>query len=293
MLRLVRLLKQILGSEKGQALPIVLALLVIGGLAIVPGLNYASTSLNSGRTLEEGVKGVYAAEAGVEYALWYLEEYDNKPEDGALSENINQMPVNIQTVETGYFVLYLGELIQNDSEHADWLSVDGNMVWDEGAEAYKYIITITWQADPGTPSIKFLEVGARIPVGYEYQQYSSALFPENLSTDDDNELTMTQDGSEAWLLNWELGTPLPEISEDEPVKTQTFYITGEESEEGHYAWVVARRDDIGEVGEITGTTYRITATATRPGDGRTTARIVSDIMVGGGTTYIVSWQISN
>ena len=293
MLRLVRFLKQILGSEKGQALPIVLALLVIGSLAIVPGLNYASTSLNSGRILEEGVKGVYAAEAGVEYALWHLGEYDNKPEDGALSENINQMPVNIQTVETGYFVLYLGELIQNDSEHADWVSVDGNMVWNEGAGAYKYIITITWQADPGTPSIKLLEVGARIPVGYEYQQYSSALFEDNLSTDDDNELTMTQDGSEAWLLNWELGTPLPDISEDEPVKTQNFYITGEESEEGHYAWVVARRDDIGEVGEITGTAYRITATATRPGDGRTTARIVADVMIGGGTTYIVSWQISN
>jgi len=300
MLRRVRLLKQILGSEKGQALPIVLALLVIGGLAIVPGLNYASATLNSSRTIEESMKGIYAADAGVEYVLWYLGEHESEPEDGALSENINQMPVNIQTVETGYFVLYLGELILNDGEHVDWLSVDSIMVWDEVAEAYKYIITVTWQAESGEPPIKLMEVGARIPVGYEYQQDSAALFEENLSTadtdddeDDENELTMSQDGSGAWLLNWELGTPRPEITEAEQVRTQTFYITGTGDLENDYAWVAAKRGDVGEVGEIEGTAYRITATATRPGDGRTTAQIVSDIVVGGGMTYIISWQISN
>jgi len=47
------------------------------------------------------------------------------------------------------------------------------------------------------------------------------------------------------------------------------------------------------VGEITGTSYRITATATRPEDGETTARIVAEAMIEGGTTYIFSWQILN
>jgi len=132
------------------------------------------------------------------------------------------------------------------------------------------------------------EVGARLPIGYSYQSGSAAGFASNLSTGEPSE---TVDALEAYMLNWELGTPQPDVSEDNPVQTQTFYITGEGSQEGDYAWVVASRTDIGAVGEISGTSYRITATATRPEDGKTTAKIVADAMIGG-TTYIISWQIS-
>ncbi len=284
---MLRFLKQITSGEKGQVLPAVLALLVLGGLAIVPSLNYAATSLNAGRIISEGVRGVYAADAGVEDALWSLENGISPPQQ--LSENINQMEVTVQTEDKGTYTLYLGELIQ-PGEHSDHLSVDGEIVWDEGAEAYKYTITVTWQPLPGIPVIHLVEVGARLPVGYEYQQYSSAMFPENLSTDDDNELTQTLDTSGTWLLNWDLKSSNPSVSEGNPVQTQTFYITGEGSQEGHYGWVVASRTDIGAVGEITGNSYKITATATRPGDGRTTAKIVAEVMIGE-TTYIVSWQI--
>ncbi len=284
---MVRLLKQFLSSEKGQALPIVLGMLAIGGLTIAGSLNYATTTLNGSRILEEGTKGIYATGAGVEHALWSLG--NGISPSTQLTENINQMEVNIQTEEKGTYTLYLGELIE-PGVHCDYLDVDGDMVWDEVAQAYKYTITVTWQADPGEPSIKLLEVGARIPVGYSYQAGSAASFAENLSTDEPAE---NLDGHGAYLLNWVLGTPRPEISEDEPVKTQTSYITGTGSQEGHYAWVVASREDVGAVGEITGTSYRITATATRPEDGRTTAKIVAEVMIGGGITYIVSWQISN
>jgi len=285
---MLRFLKQITSGEKGQVLPAVLALLVLGGLAIVPSLNYAATSLNAGRIIGEGVRGVYAAEAGVEDALWSLENGISPSQQ--LSENINQMEVTIQTEDKGTYTLYLGEMIEPGG-HSDYLDVYGEIVWDEGAEAYKYIITVTWQPHTGTPVIHLVGVGARLPVGYEYQQYSSAMFPENLSTDDDNELTQTLDTSGAWLLNWDLKSSNPSVSEGNPVRTQTFYITGEGSLEGHYAWVVASRDDIGAVGEITGASYGITATATRPGDGRTTAKIVAEVIMEAETTYIVSWQI--
>ena len=284
---MLRFLKQIKSGEKGQVLPTVLALLVLGGLAIVPSLNYAATSLNAGRIIGEGVRGVYAAEAGVEDALWSLENGISPPQQ--LSENINQMEITVQTEDRGTYTLYLGELIQPKG-HSDHLIVDSEIVWDEGAEAYKYIITVTWQPLPGIPVIHLEGVGARLPVGYEYQQYSSAMFPENLSTDDDNELTQTLDTSGVWLLNWDLKSSNPSVSEGNPVQTQTFYITGEGSQEGHYGWVVANRDDVGAVGEITGASYKITATATRPGDGRTTAKIVAEAMIGE-TTCIVSWQI--
>ena len=283
---MIRLLKQILSSEKGQALPVVLGLLVFGGLVIVPSLNYATTSLNASQILREGINGVYAADAGVEDALWSLGNGVSPATQ--LFENINNMPVTMQTEEKGTYTLYLGELIQ-PSEHGEYLDIDGEMVWDGEAEAYKYTITVTWLPNPGTPVIHLTGVGARLPPGYSYQTGSAALFAENLSTDEPDE---TVDEVGAYLLNWEFESPLPSVSEGDPVQTQTFYITGEGPQAGHYAWVVASRTDIGAVGEITGTSYRITATASRPGGGGTTARIVADVMIGGGTTYILSWQIS-
>jgi len=284
---MVRLLKQMISGEKGQALPIVLALLVLGGLTIASGLGYTTTILKSSRMLGEGMKGVYAADAGVEDALWSLA--NGTPPNMYLSEKINQMAVSIQTEDKGTYTLYFGELIQ-PGEHSDYLDVDGEMVWDEEAEAYKYTITVTWQSDPGTPVIHLEEVGARLPLDYSYQSESAASFDENLSTDEPDE---TLDALGAYLLNWELGLPLPSVSENETVQTQTFYITGEGSQEGHYAWVVANRGDVGAVGEITGTSYEITATARRLENNETTAKIVADVMVEEETTHILEWQISN
>ena len=284
---MLRHLKQLISSEKGQALPIVLALLILGGLTIVPSLGYITTSLKSSRMLVEGVRGVYAADAGIEDALWSL--INEVPPSTQLSDNVNQMEVAIQTENKGDYTLYLAQLIE-PAGHSDYLDIFGEMVWDGGANAYNYTISITWQADPGSPPIKLAEVGARIPIGYSYQSGSAANFPENLSTDEPDE-TLNAQG--AYLLNWVLESPRPAVSENVTVKTQTFYITGEGSQEGHYAWVVAAEGDIGAVGEIAGTCYQITATATRPEDGKTTAQIVVDIINELGTIYILSWQITN
>lgn len=281
---MVRLLKQIISNEKGQALPLVLALLVLGGLTIAPSLSYANTSLNSSRMLEEGVKGVYAADAGVENTLWCME--NGIPPLQQLSENINQMEVAIQTEEKGIYTLYLGELIL-PGEHYDYLDVDGEMVWDGEAEAYEYTITVTWQPNEGMPVIHLEGVGARLPIGYSYQLGSAASFVDNLSTDEPDE---TLDGIGAYMLNWELDPPLSFVSENNTVQTQVFYINGEGSQEGDYAWVLANREDVGAVSEITGSSYKITATATRLVDGRTTAKIVADT-IRGEMTYIVSWQV--
>jgi len=281
---MVRLLRQMISSEKGQILPLVLALLVFGGLVIAPSLSYAATSLNSSRMLEERMNGVYAADAGVEDALWCLRNGISPSEQ--LSENINQMQVAIQTEEKGTYTLYFGELIQ-PGEHNDYLDVDREMIWDEEAEAYKYTITVIWQPESGVPVIHLKGIGARLPIGYSYQSGSAAGFVDNLSADEPDE---TVDSVGAYLLDWEFGTPEPSVSQSNPVQTQTFYITGEGSQEGDYVWVVASRDDIGAIGEITGTSYGITATATRPGDGKTTAKIVADVMIAE-TTYILSWQI--
>ena len=282
-----RIWRLILKGELGQALPITLALLVIGGLTIIPSLGLTFTSAKTSNMLEAGMKGTYAADAGVEDTLWSLA--NGQSPTTQLSDNVNDMQVDIQTVDEGEYTLYLGEFIE-PGEHSDYLDVTGNMTWDPGADAYKYTINITWQAEPGTPPIHLEEVGARIPVGYIYQVGSAADFAENLSTDEPDE---TLDSQGAYLLNWVLGSPKPHISENETVKTQIFYINGSGDQGGHYAWVVANREDVGAVGEVNSTVYEITATAIHPENNRTTAKIVANVIMDGENTYITSWQINN
>jgi len=282
-----RIWRLILKEELGQALPVTLALLIIGGLTVIPSLGLTFTSAKTSNMLQAGVKGTYAADAGVEDTLWSLA--NGQPPTTQLPDNINDMPVNIQTVNKGTYTLYLGEFIE-PGEHSDYLDVTGNMTWDAGADAYKYTITITWQPGSGTPTIHLEEVGARIPIGYSYQPGSAADFTENLSTDEPDK---TLDSQGAYLLNWVLGSPKPDVSENETMRTQMFYINGSGEQGGHYAWVVANREDIGAVGEITGTFYEITATAVHPENNRTTAKIVANVIMDGENTYVISWQIYN
>ncbi|MFH1031956.1 MAG: hypothetical protein V1767_05295 [Chloroflexota bacterium] len=282
-------MKNWLRKEKGQALPIVLSLLAIGGLTIAVSLNHISTSLKASRIVVESVDGIYAADAGVEYTMWSLLKGLSPPTQ--LAENINQMTVNVATDNRGTYTFYFGEL-SDINVHYNYLDVEGDIVWDETEQAYKYTITVTWEAPGGEPHIKLDQVGARMPVGYSYDNSSAAGFAGNLSLEEPDE-PRVQDGSGAWLLNWTFDPPRPQISEDEPVKTQSFYISGSGSLSGEYAWVVAERTDIGVVGEITGTRYLVTSTAIHSQDGRTRAKIIADILKrDDGSIFIMSWQIS-
>ena len=281
---MLRFTRHLIRDERGQVLPLVLVLLLVGGLTITPALDHAATSLMACRTAEENVNGFFAADAGVQYAVWCLENSVSPP--AQLAESINQMDVDLQVVDEGEYTLCFGAFIEA-AGHSNYLGVSGEVVWDDPAQAYKYTITVTWQVDPGKSTIFLACVGARIPEGYTYQQGSAGQFPANLSVWDPIE-TLESDGS--CLLDWLLVGPY--VSQTEPVKTQTFYMTGPGTPEGYYAWVVAWRGDVGAVGEVTGELYTITATATRQGTGETTAEIVVRVLQHAGITDIVSWRVS-
>ena len=288
---MVRLLKQFRSGQKGQALVIVLGLLARGGLTIAVSLNYATTSLNGSRILEEKMEGIYAAGAGVEYALWSV-GINGTPAGEVpqqLSENISGMTVSIETLDKGTFTLYSGELFEEAGVHVNWLSVNGTVVFDAGTTA-NYTITVTRQQD-ASGNIKLVEVGATLPAGYVYEGGSAASFPENITSDDPSSTGTTTGGAQWLKWEWNPGQG-PNISSDNTTQYQKFRITGTANLDGDYAWVVAQSASIGTVGEITGERYVITATATRPGDGRTTAVIVADIVIVGGDIQIMSWQIT-
>lgn len=61
-----------LSAQEGRALALTLIALAIGCLLIPPFLSYISTNLIASYVTEEGMKEQYAADAGVEYAVWKL-----------------------------------------------------------------------------------------------------------------------------------------------------------------------------------------------------------------------------
>jgi len=297
---MARLWQQIMKGEKGQALPIVLVLMLVGGLLIAPSLSYASTSLNAGRVVEKNVNGLYAADAGVEYALWHIVDGSDTPKE--LPENVNQLKVKIDAKEKkkgegkGTYTLYYGELTET-GPHYDWLAVDGEMELIE-EETYQYTITVTWQPEQGKPPIDLKEIGVRLPVGYSYQPGSAEGFfgGELFSTDEPD--FEEQDGAGAYMVGWSFKhPPRPEVTEDWPIGTQTFYVTGVGELEGDYACVEAQDKDIGKVGETVGEMYTIEAEAKVPekhGEKiiKVEACVLREEVEVEVVIHIVSWQVT-
>lgn len=87
-------------AEKGQALVIVLVLLVVGMLVITPFLYLTSALSKRVQASEKEVYGFYAADAAVEYGLFKL--IHSVPYNGVLPESINgmQTDTDIRTLET-------------------------------------------------------------------------------------------------------------------------------------------------------------------------------------------------
>jgi hypothetical protein len=99
-------------SEKGQALPLAIVVLMIGALLVVPFLGHASTSMIGSRGYGNTIDYHNACDAGVEHAIWNL-AYNNLgasiPSPGdqityQLAEAINGITpsITVTTNTTGY-----------------------------------------------------------------------------------------------------------------------------------------------------------------------------------------------
>ncbi len=253
-----------------------LVCLALGGLIIAPLVSYTGTSVRSVSLKKASMLGLYAADAGIEEVLWALKKGAQPP--SSLSQSVNGMQVTMTTVNKGSYTLVAGDWVTPDGPHSADLSITTSMVWDAGHNAYKYTVTATYS---GSGNCKLTEVGAKLPIGYNYQAGSAALFGGNLST---AEPTNTLDGGGAHLLAWDFSQ-----TTIDPTGTQTFYATGSGALENYYGWVVGTRNDVGTVGELTGTFYDITATATK--GGTVIGKVEANVMVSGSTVSITSYRI--
>jgi len=255
-----RRLSKVIKSESGQALPIVLVLLVLGGLLVAPCLSYAATSLNSGGVIEKNTKGLYAADAGIEDALWKLKTPDSYsyPYHYELAD-VNGLSV---TVLIDQITTLWGIVVGTPGRHFDWLEVDGSMAYNEGLSVYVYTVTVT---NKSNSTVKISELFVKLPPNFEYITGPTG---GDLTPDTTDDPEVQGDPDTGITLVWDFPTPHPSIAgAPDPengvytTASHTFQLNGPPGYSGDdgYAWVVATDVDIGCVGEANA--FKITAKA--------------------------------
>ncbi len=160
----MKLLKRILKSEAGQALPIALILLVLGVSLVVPTLSLTTTNLKASQVVDNANLELYAADAGVEDMLWNIKDNDSfhLPDNGQLpvtlpSFNLNDKEVNVTvSKQTGQPYL-ITSIATSPSGHnttiecyLDILTTGGGGVFDYALTALNGNITLTGSSEVGS-----------------------------------------------------------------------------------------------------------------------------------------------
>lgn len=148
-------------GESGQAMLAVLALMVLGGFLVIPALNFASTSLKTTNMFEKKLDGLYAADAGVEDALWKLKYAtpDDLPYSYQLA-NVNGMSVDVTIAR---LTTIAGEEIDQSGGHVNWLASTVSVTYD--VNHYNYTLSVT---NNGSGNIYIEKILLDFPPGVEY-----------------------------------------------------------------------------------------------------------------------------
>ena len=144
---------KLMRNEKGQALPIVLVLLLIGGLFTAPLLGYMGTGLIAGQVHEDRMEELYAADAGVEDAIYKiisdnaslqsLDEGDSY--SYTLTDSVNGISsVNIIVTKLSLLAGLVSEdEYQTGKPHEGWITMDTPITVNQTADYVEYSCNIT------------------------------------------------------------------------------------------------------------------------------------------------------
>jgi len=185
-------LKRIVKANEGQALILTLVLLLVGALLVPASLAYMGTSLKAKIVAENKLDELYAADAGIEYALCRIEEDEEVPT--SLPQPVNDLSVTLLPVEAvpcdqvpstaGYYHSYTRKY--TPSGHGYYEEDKGTLpgVLEIGTEIdgwsydYLYQITVTNNSEEPMPLTKLV---ACLPTRFEYRSCSGYLCEDNIT----------------------------------------------------------------------------------------------------------------
>jgi len=290
-------LNKLIRDEKGQVMILVLILLVVGGLIIAPLLSYMGTGLIVGQVFEKKMDGLYAADAGVEDAIWKImnDPPATYPDSYELPADVNEMSVSILIEEvTTFFTLDVGE----GGVHNYYFEFECELVQSPYYDAVEGDYIHEWRLILTNKTHQPVKV-LRIIVSYSTElEYLSGLHDDDVVglksgsfESFDQEFTYL---TNITILTWEFTSPRPEIeaapdpeNEVYTTVTCTFELVGPEDAAGVTVLLVAAREDIGAVWDFK--PFKIMATA-QAEDGSTVV-VEAGVLESSDTVSINSWQI--
>jgi len=263
--------RRLIREEKGQALVLVLILLLVGGLVIAPLLDFMGTGLKVGKEVYENkMYETYAADAGVEDGLWQI-KYDrlpilfpNPPPDGdgydeydyssswnySLNETVNGYSVNV-TIQN---VWMPKDIPAPNATTAHQIIEEGKLIITGGPSAaaestYEIKMSYAWTCGEDL-LLDVNTIGIWLPPGFEYVMGSSDL--EKASGEPYHCVPVTASYKGGYAVVWNFASvPLKDFpgSDGSPmIKSFTFQYTPEgQSPDNAVSWI--------DTSEVPGITY--------------------------------------
>ncbi len=279
--------------ESGQALILVLVLLLIGGLTLPPLLALANTGLKSSQVYEQKTDELYAADAGVEDALWKIIKRDASLDDPyPLAQQVNSLPVNVTVTKLSLIEGLLSEEeYQPDQPHegcGEFAPLVPQVIQDEAWVEYYCDMTFTYTGGGNRELVTMGAFFAPFPGGEDLIDdpygitYTSVMTSAVL--EDGSPETKVASGGFSFIWRWEDG---PKFSNyDTGAVSFKFKIRDPYwSYSDCFLWVTLKEQDISYVTNIPGLyKWLIEATA---GDTTVRSVIIEDI----GALSILTWEI--
>jgi hypothetical protein len=279
-----KLLRSLVRNESGQGTLItVLVLLVLGALLTVPLLNFMSTGLRTVRVHDERTEEFYAADAGVEDALYKLVNNIEPPSNPYTLTDINGKEVQVSLPSQHDTMIDFfsdigilddpGRGIYNKNRpHAEWFVVYTPIENETGVYS-EYRITVYYDKNPpknvvstgfwifnyygSTTLIPYNSTGEDAVVWVDLNGDGNRTADENITTDGPlidgfvppGEFREAEEGGTAFIWEWDHKDG-PSFGKGVRCRTQRFAldppIEPEEGEEfpPNVAWVEAHTDDI-------------------------------------------------
>jgi hypothetical protein len=170
--------KRLIRDEKGQAMILAVILLLVGGLAVSSLLSYMGTGLFVGQVYEGRVAELYAADAGVEDAVWKIQNQDgylpcspsSSPRTYNITINDKNVAVNITSEFSAENLTYIYRVVATATGDGSGTQIDAYINGESRYGDYSGILNnvLTSQGDielsPGV-NITPLE-GDHSPVDY-------------------------------------------------------------------------------------------------------------------------------
>ncbi|HEX7365151.1 MAG TPA: pilus assembly PilX N-terminal domain-containing protein [Dehalococcoidia bacterium] len=175
---LIRMLKK----EAGQALPLALILVFLGTAVVVPSLYLSTTSLRATRVVDQKTLEAYAADAGINDALWHLQAeerlalinpFDIWPVEYNLSEDLGREEVNDKDVTVNIDRAWvLGGLPDVPATMQEADDMNANLQYAvmgsiNNVNHTNYIVNIS--TNETASEVHLDHIGIWLPGGYEYE----------------------------------------------------------------------------------------------------------------------------